>query len=301
MALPIAPDSVAYIHYASGSTGEPKGVVANHRSEIHNIVTNTQGLRIGPDDRISLVRSNNVGATRDTWLALLNGASLFPLDLKDGLAELADWLREEEITVFTCVASVFRHAVDNLGGDVSANQRFPKLRIIHVGGEAISKSDVDSFKKYFPDQCVFVTRLGLSETETLTYYFIHKQTEIDEERVPIGYPLEGNEILLLDDGGQELGINQVGEIAVKSEYLAVGYWRRPELTREKFLSDPKGGRAGAYLSYRRLGLPPCGRLLGACRSQRFPDQDQRPSRRACRSRDRAGQSPRHQTGSGAGP
>ncbi len=255
LALPIAPDSVAYIHYTSGSTGEPKGVVANQRSEIHNIMTNTQGLRITPDDRVSLVRSNNVGATRDILLALLNGAALVPLDLHEGLADLAGWLIAQEITVFTCVASVFRHAVDNLRDDVPNGQRFPKLRIIHVGGEAIAKSDVELFKKYFSDDCLFVTRLGLSETETLTYYFIDKQTEIDDERVPVGYPLEGNEILLLDDDGHPLGANQVGEIAVKSEYLALGYWRRPELTREKFLADPNGGRARTYLTgdlgYRR--------------------------------------------------
>ncbi len=255
LALPIAPDSVAYIHYTSGSTGEPKGVVANQRSEIHNIMTNTQGLRITPADRVSLVRSNNVGATRDILLALLNGAALFPLDLHEGLADLADWLRDQEITVFTCVASVFRHAVDKLRDDVPNGQRFPKVRIIHVGGEAIAKSDVELFKKHFSDDCLFVTRLGLSETETLTYYFIDKQTEIDDERVPVGYPLEGNEILLLDDDGRELGVNQVGEIAVKSEYLALGYWRRPELTREKFLADPNGGRARIYLTgdlgYRR--------------------------------------------------
>ncbi len=218
-------------------------------------MTNSQGLRITPDDRVSLVRSNNVGATRDILLALLNGAALFPLDLHEGLADLAQWLSAEAITVFTCVASVFRHAVDHLRDDVADAQRFSRLRIIHVGGEAIAKSDVESFKKYFSDDCRFVTRLGLSETETLTYYFIDKQTELVDERVPVGYPLEGNEILLLDDDGHELGVNQVGEIVVKSEYLAVGYWRRPELTRSKFLPAPEGGRKRIYLTgdlgYRR--------------------------------------------------
>ena len=43
-------------------------------------------------------------------------------------------------------------------------------------------------------------------------------------------------------------MNQIGEIAVKSPYLALGYWRRPELTRTKFLADPKGGNARIYLT-----------------------------------------------------
>jgi amino acid adenylation domain-containing protein len=243
-ALTISPEDVCYIHYTSGSTGEPKGVVENHRNEIHNIMTNTNALRISPDDRISLVRSNNVGATRDTLLALLNGAALVPLDIKEGLADLGRWLVEEDITVFTCVTSVFRHALKN----VNEGKCFPTVRLIHVGGEAITKVDVELYKKHFSDDCLFISRLGLSETETLTYFFINKRTEITEDRVPVGYPLEGNEILLLDDDGQDVGANRVGEIAVKSRYLAVGYWRQPELTRAKFLSDPNGGNVRIFMT-----------------------------------------------------
>lgn len=238
--LKIAPGALAYIHYTSGSTGAPKGVMANHRSEIHNIMTNTNALRISAEDRISLVRANNVGATRDTLLALLNGATLLPLDLKQGLVDLGKWLAEEQISVFTCVTSVFRHAVKN------ATAAFPKLRLIHVGGEAIVKGDVDLFKKRFSDDCVFVSRLGLSETETLTYYFITKTTELADERVPVGYPLEGNEILLLDDDGNDVGFDLVGEIVVRSEYLSMGYWRQSELTQAKFVADPRDKNIRRY-------------------------------------------------------
>jgi amino acid adenylation domain-containing protein len=241
---PVSPEDLCYIHYTSGSTGEPKGVVQNHRNEIHNIMTNTNAMRVSPEDRISLVRSNNVGASRDTLLALLNGASLFPADLNEKSVDLGKWLIDEEITVFTCVTSVFRHALKN----VNEGQCFPKVRLIHVGGEAITKADVELYKKYFSDNCLFVSRLGLSETETLTYFFINKRTEITEDRVPVGYPLEGNEIFLLDDDGQEVGANRVGEIAVKSRYLAVGYWRQPELTRAKFLSDPNGDNVRIYMT-----------------------------------------------------
>jgi amino acid adenylation domain-containing protein len=243
--LSISPDQIAYINYTSGSTGEPKGVVWNHRNELFGIRVKTNELHISPDDRVSLVRSNNVGATRDMLLALLNGAALLTFDLQqDGLADLGNWLVREGITVFTCVATVFRHSVQNL----KRNKKFSNIRLIHIGGEPVCKSDVELYKKYFSDHCILVNRYSISETQPVSYYFIDKQTEIKEERVPVGYPLEGSEVLLLDENGIAVGVNHVGEIAVRSPYLALGYWRQPELTQSKFLPDPKGGNARIYLT-----------------------------------------------------
>src|SRR5438093_2588191 len=179
------------------------------------------------------------------FLALLNWAALLPFALReDGLADLGNWLIREDITVFTCVATIFRHAVHSL----ERNKKFSSVRLIHIGGEPLFKSDVDLYKKHFSDQCIFVNRYSISETQAVSYHFMNKQTEIKGERVPVGYPLEGNEILLLDDNGNQLDVNQIGEIAVQSRYLALGYWRQPELTRAKFLPDPNGGDAGIYLT-----------------------------------------------------
>ncbi len=250
--ISVRPNQLAYINYTSGSTGEPKGVMSNHLSELHSIRVKAKALRIAPDDRISLLRSNNVGATSDALLGLLNGAALCPLEIKEaGLAGLGNWLINEEITVFTCVASVFRHAIEALAPE----QRFKHIRLVHLGGEPLYRSDIELYRKHFADGCLLVNRLGISETKTASYFFIDKNSEIEEPVVPVGYPLEGYEISLLDDEGQAVGVGSVGEIAVKSEYLAQGYWRRPELTAAKFLADPAGSAARVYLSgdlgYRR--------------------------------------------------
>ena len=241
--LAVSPDDLAYINYTSGSTGEPKGVAWNHRSELFSTMLRINALHVSIDDRISLLRSNNVGATRDTFLALLSGATLLPLELKEeGLATLGIWLTAEGVTIFSCVATVFRHTLKSLTG----RETFPKIRLVHIGGEPLAKSDVELYKQYFSDRCLFTSRFGMSETPTISYYFINKQTETADDRVPVGYPLEGIEVRLLDDDGKAVGANGTGEIVVKSAYLAVGYWRQPELTREKFRADPAGGNARIY-------------------------------------------------------
>ena len=238
------PDALAYINFTSGSTGAPKGVMWNHRSELFGIRTKTNALRIAPSDRISLLRANNVGAARDMFLALLNGAALITCDLDEsGLAALGKWLRDEEVSIFTCVATIFRHAVHGL----SAGDHFPAVRLIHIGGEPVFKSDVELYKQYFPDDCLFVSRYSISETQAVSYFFIDKDSAI-EDRVPAGYPLEGNEVAILDDAGKPVAPREIGEIAVRSPYLAAGYWRQSELTRAKFLVDPKGGAVRTYLT-----------------------------------------------------
>ncbi len=64
----------------------------------------------------------------------------------------------------------------------------------------------------------------------------------------MGYPLAGSDILILDDDGNELISGESGEIAIRSPYLALGYWRQPELTRAKFLADPKDPSVRTYLT-----------------------------------------------------
>jgi amino acid adenylation domain-containing protein len=243
--LKISPDSLAYINFTSGSTGASKGVMWNHRSELFGIRTKTNALHIAAEDRVSLLRANNVGAARDMFLALLNGAAVITTDLDDsGLALLPKWLRDEKVSVFTCVATIFRHTVHGLSGDGN----FPAVRMIHTGGEPLFKSDVELYQRYFSDDCLFVSRYSISETQAVSYFIVNKHAEIVEERVPVGYPLEGNEISILDGDGRPVGHGEMGEIAVRSSYLASGYWRQPELTRAKFLSNSTDGSRRTYLT-----------------------------------------------------
>src|SRR5262245_23765080 len=88
--------------------------------------------------------------------------------------------------------------------------------------------------------------LASAEVGSTRIYFINKKTPIHESSVPIGYPMEGCDVLLVGPDGSSLGIDQVGEIAVRSRYLSPGYWRRPDLTAAAFLPDPEGSDARIF-------------------------------------------------------
>lgn len=242
--LLIMPTASAHIIYTSGSTGQPKGVLHNHRLVLHNIRGHTNSFRIYSDDRISLFSSlsHQAGIT-DMFRALLNGATLLPFNLrKEGFVELAAWLIAEGITIYHSVPTVFRQFVNTLHG----NEQFPQIRIIHLGGEPVLKHDVELYKQHFSSSCMLVVILGATEAPTFRQNFITRETPLIDDIVPVGYPVEEKEILLLDHHGQKIESNQVGEIAVRSRYLALGYWKKPKLTRKAFLPDPAGGDKMIY-------------------------------------------------------
>jgi amino acid adenylation domain-containing protein len=239
LGLTISPDTNAHIFYTSGSTGQPKGVPHDHRNVLHGIRIYTNDLYICASDRISLLVSCSFAGSRaEIFGALLNGATLCLYDIKEeGLDHLARWLIQEEISILAILPTLFGHFLNNL----TREEKFPKLRFIVLGSESVTMRDVELYHRHASKECVLVNRLAMTETAgIITRFFIDQQTAITGSIVPVGYPVEGTKILLLDDAGEEVGFNRVGEIVVKSRYLCSAYWRRPDLTRAVFLPDPGG-------------------------------------------------------------
>jgi len=234
----IAAAAPAYIYYTTGSTGEPKGVVDSHRNVLHNVMRYTNGLGIGPGDRLTLLQSPAFsGAVSSMFCALLNGATSLPFDVRAASGgALADYVDHEGVTIYHSVPTIFRSF---LRGD----RTFPRVRVVRLEGDRSARLDVELFRRHFAPGCVLANGLGATETGLVCRFLLDRETRLDGEIVPIGHPVEDMEVAVVDDDGKPVGSGEVGEISVRSEYLALGYWNRPDLTERAFETDAGGARA----------------------------------------------------------
>jgi amino acid adenylation domain-containing protein len=240
----IDPRAPATILYTSGSTGQPKGVVQNHRGTLHYARNYRHSLRVTADDRISLVSpAGAVGGIRDMVGALTAGATLLPFSLPDeGFAALADWIEREQVTILNVVVTVFRH----FAAGVAPGRRFPSLRVVRLGSETIAPSDAAAFQRLCAPSAIMYAGLGITEAGGVTQSLLSARDIVAGVTIDAGLPLENVEVVIADEAGAPVAPGTVGEILVKSRYLALGYWNQPDLTAQAFLVDPAGTDARLY-------------------------------------------------------
>ena len=234
---PADPNALAYVFFTSGSTGVPKGVMDCHRNVLHNILRYTNNLHIHREDRLSLLQSLSFsGSVSSLFCALLNGATVCPFDIRqEGATRLADWIIEQKLTIFHAVPSIFRLIA-------TEGYRFPSLRVIRLEGDQASPADAMLFQQHFPRSCVLVNGLGATECGIVRQFFLDHNTPMPANTLPIGYPVEDMKACVIGEDGLIVPSGEIGEIAVKSRYLALGYWDRPDLTEQAFtpdLTDPQ--------------------------------------------------------------
>jgi len=239
--ISMTPNSLLGIYYTSGSTGKPKGVLMNHRTILFAYCRK----EMSADHRYLNLFSYSFSASSGIFKCLLSGRALHLYPVQSMiLSDLINYLIEEKITMIHLPVSMYRQ----LTTAKTSGAPFKKIEFLFLTGQSVFRSDIDAFKQHFSPKSKLVIGYSLNEAGAVTGFTIDRDTVIPDHCIPIGFANKHKEVSLLDDKGACVGEYQPGEIAVKSRYLSPGYWRNPELTREKFLPDPEGGDKRIYLT-----------------------------------------------------
>jgi amino acid adenylation domain-containing protein len=229
-------NSIAYILYTSGSTGRPKGVFQNQRGLLHDVDQYTQAASLGPQDCLSWLYSPSVnGAIRDLYAALLNGARLVSLDARRlGLRALGEALAQHRVSVLHAIPPLLRAFLQS----EPPAPLLASVRLAYVAGDRFFSSDLAMFERHFPAACQIYNGIGSTECATLYRHWLVDKTRLGEAAlVPAGYAIPERETRLLGQDGQPVALGEVGEVEVCSRFIALGYWRQPELTQACFVPD----------------------------------------------------------------
>ncbi|WP_369382442.1 non-ribosomal peptide synthetase [Streptomyces sp. cg36] len=245
-----APDSPAFIMFTSGSTGRPKGVTVSHRA-IAELVTAPRYVTVNARDRVLFHSPMTFdGSTFEVWAALANGAAVVVCTVpRPSLEDLARHVERHGVTVAFFTTALFHQLA------ARRSRVFAQLRSVVVGGEAMAASHARDVLTAFP-WLELVN--GYGPTETTTFATAHTVTERDcDAPVPIGRPIAGATVHVLDADGDPVPEGDRGELWVGGTRLADGYAGRPDLTAERFVDHPTAGRlyrTGDIVSVRHDGV-----------------------------------------------
>jgi len=227
-----------YVNFTSGSTGKPKGVVIDHKSVIDFMSVFTDKFNINSEDVIANQAPFDFDVSvKDIYSAMKVGATLVivPKKLFSKPADLLDYLCNNEATTLIwavsalCLVTTF-HGLD---------YRVPELvNKVLFSGEVMPLKHLKQWIDHLPN-AMFVNLYGPTEiTCNCTYYIVDNKKEY-EEKIPIGIPFENKEIILLDeDNNSVTEIGKTGEICVRGNSLALGYYGNMEQSNKCFIQNP---------------------------------------------------------------
>ncbi len=198
-------------------------------------------LHVNGEDRlISVTSPSFIGATKNILSALLNGASVHmqpPLRP----AELVNEIQRRGITMLRISPTLMRRIAEAL----HPHQSLDRVRLVELFAERAEWSDFDIFRQAFRPGTLLATQLTATEGDA-TRWFIDPTLRALGERLPVGRIIPDRSLTIVDDNGRLVTDGEVGELVIKSPYVALGFWRNPEATARQFAVDPIDPKTRIY-------------------------------------------------------
>ncbi|MEU6019825.1 amino acid adenylation domain-containing protein [Micromonospora sp. NPDC047134] len=231
------PDDTAYVIFTSGSTGRPKGVPITHRSMSNYLdwAIDTFGYRAG--DRLAQTSSICFDASvRQILAPLLVGATVVTFarsELRDPQVLLSR-LERDRLTVWSSVPTLWERllrAAEDRTTREGVRPDLSALRWVHVGGEELSPVPVRRWFDLFGDGCRITNLYGPTETTiNATWHLIDNRPDEAIRRLPIGRPVGGARIRVVDPDGNPCPPGTAGELLIGGVGVTTGYLDEPALT-----------------------------------------------------------------------
>ncbi len=228
------PERLAYVIYTSGSTGRPKGVEIRHRSVVNLITHMRERFGVGDDDVMANLTTPAFDLSVPDWyLPLCSGCALVIVAREETMdaGALAARLARCGATVVQATPTTWQMLVD------SGWEGAPGMRIVG-GGEALPR---ELANQLVVRGAALWHMYGPTET---TVWSAIRQLSVGEGPTPIGGPIANTSFFVMDRYGRRVPVGVAGELYIGGHGVARGYRNRPELTAEKFVSDPTVGDGG---------------------------------------------------------
>ncbi|HEU0299558.1 MAG TPA: non-ribosomal peptide synthetase, partial [Longimicrobium sp.] len=243
--VPCSPDDLAYVIYTSGSTGRPKGVAVPHRALSAYVDAARQAYALTPDDRFLQFAPLSFDSSVEELFAPLAAGATMVLRDEEMLASVDGFWRAAGRLSLTVASlpTAFWHEV------AAAMERAhpsipPSLRVMILGGERALPERVASWRRRVGERVRLINSYG--PTETTVAATLH-EVRADEPVVPIGRPMPGYRVRVLDASLRPVPAGIPGELFVGGIGVARGYLHRPGATAERFVPDPFAATPGERL------------------------------------------------------
>jgi amino acid adenylation domain-containing protein len=240
----VAVDSIAYLLFTSGSTGQPKGVMVSHSNVLHYVDYVTQRYGFATNDRVSQTFDFTFDlSAHDMFVAWETAACVCCPSQKQSIKPGA-FINDARLTVWFSVPST---AAFMRRFGVLKPGMYPGLRLSLFCGEALPVEIVRHWALAAPNS-VIENIYGPTELTIACTAYRWDNTKSSDECaqgiVPIGQPFDGMRALIVDEQLREVEHGRDGELLMTGPQLSLGYWRDEERTRQAFVSV--GGKNGTY-------------------------------------------------------